>query len=158
MKQAGNVKPDEYTYNILLDGCARQCNFGRGMELLRRMEADGVRPSNYTLSVLVKLAHRGRNFEEAFKLCDELPRKYGFRPNAYVYTNLIQGCIVTGRCGRGLGVFRDMLIAGVPPQQRCYLLLVKGFLARFLASLKRLSCGAWRACGHWGPSSRHCRE
>merc|ERR1719331_2512555 len=55
MMKTTSFKPDEIMYNTLLDGCARQGLFDRGMQVLREMESVGVSPTNYTLSVLVKL-------------------------------------------------------------------------------------------------------
>merc|ERR1719401_2233896 len=99
MKQSREAQPDEAAYNIVIHGCGRLGMYERGIELLRRMEAEGVPPSNYTLSVLVKLASRAKHLTEAFALCQELPRKYGFKPNAHVFANLIQGCVLTRSWG-----------------------------------------------------------
>merc|ERR1719393_671586 len=56
MTNTTGLEPDEIMYNSLLDGCARQGLYDRGLKLYRKMEVSGVRPTNYTLSVLVKMA------------------------------------------------------------------------------------------------------
>merc|ERR1719158_1797779 len=58
MRRTTKIVPDEIMFNTLLDGCARQGLYDRGMALLEKMKKSGARPSNFTLSVLVKLANR----------------------------------------------------------------------------------------------------
>merc|ERR1719310_2097251 len=93
MTKTTELAPDEIMYNTLLDGCARQGLYDRGMKVFQKMNESGVRPSNYTLSVLVKLANRGKKLDKAFQICDELSSKYNFRLNVHVFDNLIQACI-----------------------------------------------------------------
>merc|ERR1719476_1081802 len=128
MKQSPHTMPDELAYNTLLDGFARQGLYDQGMELFREMEAEGVRPSNFTLSVLVKLANRARQFDQGFKVCEEVQQKYGVQLNAHVYANLIQGCVHSKKCEQALKILETMLAAGVRPLPRCYQLLITGHL------------------------------
>merc|ERR1719498_817627 len=112
-------------YNLLLDGCARQGLYDRGMTVLERMNKSGVRPSNYTLSVLVKLANRGRKLDKAFELCEELSSKYGFRLNVHVFANLVQACIQHHDLQRAIGVLERMLQERVRPDVRTYSMLLR---------------------------------
>merc|ERR1719343_1722925 len=128
MKQSEHTMPDELAYNSLLDGCARQGLYDRGMELFREMEAEGVRPSNFTLSVLVKLANRARQYDQGFKVCEEVQQKYGVQLNAHVYANLIQGCVNSKKCEHALKILETMIAARVQPLPRCYQLLITGHL------------------------------
>jgi pentatricopeptide repeat protein len=125
MTRNTGLEPDEIMYNSLLDGCARQGLYDRGLKLYRKMEASGVRPSNYTLSVLVKMANRGKKLEKAFELCEELSKNFGFRLNVHVFANLIQACIQHHDVQRGMGVLQRMLQEGVRPDVRSYSLLLK---------------------------------
>merc|ERR1719197_2289802 len=68
MVQTTKFKPDEVMYNTLLDGCARQGLYDRGMSVLGNMQAAGVNPSNFTLSVLVKLCSRSKRLLRGFEL------------------------------------------------------------------------------------------
>merc|ERR1719450_261449 len=106
MRASKDAKPDELAYNTLLDGCARQGLYQRGMQAFAMMEADGTAPSNFTLSVLVKLANRGKKLEKAFSLSRELPLKHNFRINVHVYTNLIQGHVSSGEALAAVGLVR----------------------------------------------------
>jgi len=145
MKRSKHAKPDELAYNTLLDGCARQCLYQRGMQVFAMMEEAGTPPSNFTLSILVKLANRGRKLEKAFELCREVPQKNNFRLNVHVYNNLIQGCILHKDLGRAVEVLASMLKEGVRPDTRTYTLLLQGHVnvgeAAAAAGLLRAALG-----------------
>jgi len=129
MKNSDHLRIDEQTYNTLLDGCARQGLYSRGMKVFEEMKASSVRPSNFTLSILVKLANRGRQLEVAFKLADEVSQQYGFKLNVHVYNNLIQTCIVHKQPERALGVLEQMVKERCRPDERTHGLLLRGCLS-----------------------------
>jgi len=146
MKKSPSFRPDEITYNSLLDGCARHGFWDRGNGLLADMQRFGVRPSNFTLSVVVKLANRSKRPEQAFELCDELCKKYNIRPNVHVYNNLVHTCTTHyPATRRALEVFEQMLSEKVRPDTRTYMLLIKDFLsagnAQDAAGLLRAAVG-----------------
>lgn len=119
------LQPDEIMFNTLLDGCARQGLFDRGMAVLEKMEQAGIRPTNYTLSVLVKLANRGKKLDRAFELCEEVSSKHNFKLNVHVFDNLIQACINHRDLQKAIGVLDRMLKERVRPDERTYSLLLK---------------------------------
>jgi len=125
MSRDAGLVPDEIMFNTLLDGCARQGLYERGMKLLGKMEASGVRPTNFTLSVLVKMANRGRKVNKAFELCEELSAKYSFRLNVHVFSNLVHACVQHNDLPRGIAVLERMLQERVRPDMRTYSLLLK---------------------------------
>lgn len=125
MKRNTRLQPDEIMFNTLLDGCARQGLYDRGMQVFDMMNKSEVRPSNYTLSVLVKLANRGKKLEKAFEICDELSSKYNFRLNVHVFDNLIQACINHRDLPRAIDVLGRMLHERVRPDVRTYSLLLR---------------------------------
>ena len=55
----------------------------------------GIR-SNHTLAILVKLYGKNHDIDTAFSYVDALTQKYGFEPNAQVYTALMSACVSTG--------------------------------------------------------------
>mmetsp|Transcript_30158 Transcript_30158/g.55391 ORF Transcript_30158/g.55391 Transcript_30158/m.55391 type:complete len:1041 (+) Transcript_30158:135-3257(+) len=127
MRQTTKYRPDEIMFNSLLDGCARVGLYDRGMALLEEMQEVGVKPSNFTLSVLVKLASRGRQLERAFELCEELSKRYRFRLNVHVYSNLVHACIANKDVPRALSVLERMARERVRPDQRTYALLIRAY-------------------------------
>jgi len=126
MKLSKDIKPDEIAYNTLLDGCARQCLFERGMQVLSDMQDNGIQPSNFTLSVLVKLANRSHRLDEAFEFCDSLSRRHGLRLNVHVYNNLMQACTAHKDHDRALQVLARAAEEGVRPDARTYGILLRG--------------------------------
>lgn len=125
MVQTTKYKPDEIMYNTLLDGCARQGFYDRGMTLLKKMEGAGIHPTNFTLSVLVKLCSRGKRLDRAFEICDEFSAKYKFRLNVHVYSNLIQASIQHKDLKRAINVLERLLRERIRPDVRAYSLLLR---------------------------------
>jgi len=125
MMKTTNLEPDEIMYNTLLDGCARQGLYDRGMALLAKMKKSTVCPSNFTLSVLVKMANRSKQLEKAFEICEEMTTEYKFRMNVHVFNNLIQACINHREFQRAVSVLEGMLRERVRPDVRTYSLLLR---------------------------------
>jgi pentatricopeptide repeat protein len=145
MKHDTSLKPDEIMYNSLLDGCAQNNLFDEGQELLAEMEKEGVTPSNFTLSIMVKLWNRARKPDEAFKIVADMTKKYKFKPNVHVYTNLLQTCIRSRQHSRALTVLSDMIKNRVQPDGRVYSTLIRASIYEYnyeqAASLLRASLG-----------------
>merc|ERR1719272_1371359 len=126
MRKETKLKPDEIMYNSLLDGCAQNGLYAEGMELYDNMLKDSIRPSNFTLSILVKLLNRSRRVDEAFKLVKDISENYGVKPNAHVYTNLMQACVSNrGHAAKALTVVETMLKEGVALDSRTYGVLIR---------------------------------
>mmetsp|Transcript_35468 Transcript_35468/g.101269 ORF Transcript_35468/g.101269 Transcript_35468/m.101269 type:complete len:1015 (-) Transcript_35468:46-3090(-) len=147
MKRSTSVRPDEITYNTLIDGCARVGGrqYNRGLQLLEEMQQAGVRPSAFTLSVVAKLAVRSGRAEDAFKLCSQLSQKHKLRLNVHVYNNLISACLATDDFQRAMGVLEQMLRENARPDVRTYALLLRNCMrsqnANDMAGLLRAATG-----------------
>jgi len=145
MKLTKEFKPDEIAFNTLLDGCARQCLFERGVQVLSDMQDSGIQPSNFTLSVLVKLANRSHRLDKAFEFCDDISRQYGLRLNVHVYNNLMQACTAHQDVGRAIEVLGKAVGEKVRPDARTYSVLLRGCIgagdARAAAGLLAAACG-----------------
>merc|ERR1719310_1395643 len=115
MKKDARLKPDEIMYNSLLDGCAQNNLVDEGVRLLEEMQGEGVAPSNFTLSILVKLMNRARRLDRAFSIVDEITKKYNFRPNVHVYTNLVQACCSNQQQPRGMNILEQMIKERIVP-------------------------------------------
>jgi len=132
MKKDAHLKPDEIMYNSLLDGCAQNNMIEDGLRLLEEMEAAGVPPSNFTLSLLVKLMNRARKLDQAFALVESITKKYNFRPNVHVYTNLIQACVSNQSLTRAMSLLEQMLRENVAPDTRTYAILMRASMTKGL--------------------------
>merc|ERR1719387_549653 len=129
MRNTTKLKPDEIMYNTLLDGCAQANLCEEGLKILQTMQQEGIRPSNYTLSILVKLMSHARRLDQAFSLVDQLTKKYRFKPNAPVYGNLVQACLVNKDVQRGLRTLEQMAQDRVTPDVRTYCCLIRTYLS-----------------------------
>merc|ERR1719235_610546 len=130
MKKDAHLKPDEIMYNSLLDGCAQNNLVDEGLRLLEEMQQEGVPPSNFTLSILVKLMNRARKLDQALSLVDEITKKYNFRPNVHVYTNLVQACASNQQLSRGMNVLEQMIKERIAPDNRTYSILVRTSMSK----------------------------
>merc|ERR1719324_1812716 len=145
VRKQTSLKPDEIMYNSLIDGCAQHSLYTEGMQVFDEMIQDGVRPSNYTLSIMVKLMNRTHKVDQAFSIVQEMSQKYGIKPNAHVYTNLIQACVSNRRQDRALSVLETMVKEHVQPDQKAYGVLIRAsvFQSHFeqAAALLRTALG-----------------
>jgi pentatricopeptide repeat protein len=132
MKKDARLKPDEIMYNSLLDGCAQNNLVDEGLRLVQEMQTQGVQPSNFTLSILVKLMNRARKLDQAFTLVEQITKKYNFRANVHVYTNLVQACISNQQLSRGMSVLDEMVKERIVPDTRTYAILVRGSISKNL--------------------------
>merc|ERR550537_1342500 len=130
LRKDEKLKPDEIMYNSLLDGCAQNSLVDEGLRLLEQMQSEGVQPSNFTLSILVKLMNRARRLEQAFSLVESITKKYGFKPNVHVYTNLVQACVSNQQLPRGMGILEQMIKERVVPDNRTYAILIRASLSK----------------------------
>jgi len=130
MKKDARLKPDEIMYNSLLDGCAQNNLVDEGLRLLEEMQIEGVTPSNFTLSILVKLMNRARKLDQAFEIVENITKKYHFRANVHVYTNLVQACISNQQIPRGMGLLEQMVRERIVPDTRTYAILVRASMSK----------------------------
>merc|ERR1719498_1717691 len=132
MKRDTRLKPDEIMYNSLLDGCAQNNLVDEALRLLDEMQSEGVPPSNFTLSIVVKLMNRARRLDRAFSLVEEITKKYRFRPNVHVYTNIVQACASNQQLPRGMTVLEQMIKERIVPDNRTYSILIRTSLSKGL--------------------------
>jgi len=127
MRRKGIV-PDAIVFNSLLDGCAKQQMPGLCEQVIHDMVEAGISPSNHSASILIKLHSRCRDVDAAFRVIDEMPQMYGFRPNAAVYTCLMATCVANGRLSDALALRERMLQDRALPDEKTYSTLLRGTL------------------------------
>ena len=54
MKHTFGITPGVQVYNVLLETCARTNDVDRGLQVLDRMEQEGIEPNNYTMEAVEK--------------------------------------------------------------------------------------------------------
>lgn len=125
MRRRG-IKPDAIVFNSLLDGCARKELPMLCEQVISDMIAAGVQPSNYSASILIKLYGRISDLDAAFKVLEEMPLKFGFRPNAAVYTTLMSSCTWNGRMDLAMSLKTRMVQDGQVADEKTYSTLLRG--------------------------------
>merc|ERR1719277_2931013 len=126
--QKKGILPDAIVFNSLLDGCAKKQMLEQCMQIIRDMESANVIPSNHSVSILIKLHGRRRDVDAAFQVFEEMPKQYGFRPNAAVFTCLMTTCITNGRLDLAMDLRLRMARAGEALDERTYSTLLRGAL------------------------------
>jgi len=126
--QEKGIKPDAIVFNSLLDGCAKKQVPALCEQVLSDMEAAGVAPSNHSASILIKLYGRCKDLDAAFRVIDEMPKKYNFRANNAVYTCLMSACIANGQMDKAMELRVRMIDDSVYPDERTYSTLLRGAL------------------------------
>jgi len=130
--QRKGIRPDAVLFNSILDGCAKRQMRTLTESVLGDMEAAGIAPSNITLSILVKLYGRCRDLPKAFDICEEIPKRFGFKLNAHVYTCLMTACITNGvgdlGLPRALAFFEEMKSLNCAADAKTFQTLVTGCL------------------------------
>jgi pentatricopeptide repeat protein len=126
--QKKGIRPDAVVFNSLLDGCAKRQMPSLCEQVIRDMDKAGVVPSNHSASILIKLYGRCKNVDAAFRVINEMPKKYGFKPNNPVYTCLMATCIANGRLDRAMELRVQMQKEGISPDEKTYSTLLRGAL------------------------------
>jgi len=128
LMQEKGIRPDAIVFNSLLDGCAKKQTPALCEQVIQDMEAAGVVPSNYSASILIKLYGRCKDLDAAFRVINDMPKKYGFRPNNAVYTCLMSACIANGALDDAMDLRTRMVNENVYPDERTYSTLLRGAL------------------------------
>jgi len=122
------IRPDAIVFHSLLDGCAKKQKPALCEQVIYEMVDAGINPSNYSASILVKLYGRRRDLVAAFRILEEMPVKYHFRPNVAVYTCLMYYCIANGRMDLAMDLRVRMVRDGAMPDEKTYSTLLRGAL------------------------------
>jgi pentatricopeptide repeat protein len=126
--QEKGIRPDAIVFNSLLDGSAKKHTPALCEQLIKDMEAAGVKPSSHSASIMIKLYGRCKDLGAAFRVIDEMPRKYGFRANAAVYTCLMSACISNGELEQAMELRIRMRDDAVWADEKTYSTLLRGAL------------------------------
>merc|ERR1719326_2425729 len=156
LMQEKGIRPDAIVFNSLLDGCAKKQMPALCEQVISDMEAAGVVPSNHSASILIKLYGRCKDLDAAFRVINEMPRKYGFRANNAVYTCLMSACIANGHLDKALDLRVRMLNDGIYPDERTYSTLLRGALRA--CSVEQCTLLVNAALDQSGPRARNLLE
>ena len=105
---------DVRTYNILINGYAKQRNTAGIEALFKRMLAANIRPTITTYNALVSSHVKSGRMDEAVRTV-ERAKSAGIAPDAWTFTSLMKGHMNKEDFASAKGVWRDMLASGVKP-------------------------------------------
>jgi len=115
------LTPSEQVYGQMIDVLVSNHRLDDALELLEKMKV-----AHHSASILVKLYGRCNDVDAAFRVLDELPQKYGFKPNAAVYTCLMSTCIANNRLDLALDLRLQMMSENVKCDEKTYTTLLRG--------------------------------
>eukprot|EP01054_Gregarina_sp_Poly1_P008128 Gregarina_sp_Poly_1__8127@NODE_469_length_8155_cov_116_696093_g381_i0_p1_GENE_NODE_469_length_8155_cov_116_696093_g381_i0NODE_469_length_8155_cov_116_696093_g381_i0_p1_ORF_typecomplete_len1774_score267_84PPR_long/PF17177_4/1_7e03PPR_long/PF17177_4/6_1e03PPR_long/PF17177_4/7_6e18PPR_long/PF17177_4/8_3e17PPR_long/PF17177_4/8_6e13PPR_long/PF17177_4/2_7e37PPR_long/PF17177_4/8_9e18PPR_3/PF13812_6/1_1e03PPR_3/PF13812_6/8_5e03PPR_3/PF13812_6/0_0002PPR_3/PF13812_6/0_02PPR_3/PF13812_6/2e09PPR_3/PF13812_6 len=119
------LKPDIVTYNTLLEGFAKSEDLAQVENLFNQLIANNVKPTCYTLTILIKFYGRRHKLDKALHLVETLPKLYGIRMDAFVFTATIAACTWNGRVDKAI-VFLQAMRQSFGASARTYGTLVAG--------------------------------
>lgn len=104
------VKPDEFVFNVLINGCSES---NTGVDtfnlLLDRLLADGMKPTTTTLSIMLKALASSRAWDEALALLESAPSRFNAKVETRLYVQLAQAAIKSGDKDKAI-IIHDVMV------------------------------------------------
>lgn len=112
--EQSNSHPDIRTYNILINGYAKDRNTSAIEGLFKRMIASKIKPSITTYNALIS-SHVKRGRMEEARRCLERAKAEGVSPDAWTYTTIMKGHVNLGDFKSARMVWDEMIASGEKP-------------------------------------------
>lgn len=109
----GAIRPDQATFNTLMDGFMRCGEFERAEHYLDIMETANVQPGIVTFTILMKGFGDGRQFGKAKNMFLEISRR-GLKPDRVALNAFVSVCARSGDCKAAERVLAYMEREGGP--------------------------------------------
>ncbi|KAK6144671.1 hypothetical protein DH2020_021491 [Rehmannia glutinosa] len=116
------VKVNEYCYGSILGCCAALESLEVGRQVQCLAVKCGVRMDQFVVTSLVNFYAKCGELELASRALREADK-----PNVTAWTALIGGCVQLGKCRLAIGLFRDMLSAGLKPSEQTFASVLGAF-------------------------------
>ncbi|KAK6144634.1 hypothetical protein DH2020_021454 [Rehmannia glutinosa] len=116
------VKVNEYCYGSILGCCAALETLEVGRQVQCLAVKCGVRMDQFVVTSLVNFYAKCGELELASRALREADK-----PNVTAWTALIGGCVQLGKCRLAIGLFRDMLSAGLKPSEQTFASVLGAF-------------------------------
>ncbi|KAI7731264.1 hypothetical protein M8C21_013207 [Ambrosia artemisiifolia] len=129
----GHPKDNTYTLAFVLKSCTMFLKILEGTQVHSRVIRSGFSSNSFLHCSLVSLYAKCEEIGNARKVFDEMSER-----SLVVWSVMIDGYVKVGLFNEGLGVFRDMLKAGVGPDE-----VVMASVVSACAGLGALDVGRW---------------
>ncbi|CAM9995223.1 unnamed protein product, partial [Ectocarpus sp. 12 AP-2014] len=119
--RARGMVMDNSVYSCIISVVAKSGRWSEAEELLQEAKEDpaDLDPNKYCYTAAVSACARGRNWELALSLLDEM-REAGLSPDHFTYGSAVSAMARTGQWRRALGLLRRMAGEGLRPNVVCY--------------------------------------
>ncbi|KAL0740278.1 hypothetical protein Bca4012_081791 [Brassica carinata] len=125
MRRTYGVKPDSYTYNILINGFCKNSMVSEAFRVFKDMEC--VVPDLVTYNTIIDGLCRAGKVETAHNVLDGMVKRDVVLPNVVSYTTLVRGYCMKQEVDKALDVFNELVVArGLKPNAVTFNTLVKG--------------------------------
>uniref|UniRef100_A0ACD6A095 Uncharacterized protein n=1 Tax=Avena sativa TaxID=4498 RepID=A0ACD6A095_AVESA len=128
------------TWNSMIFGCCRSCEWEEARRLLEDMRQEGTEPGVVTWNTLISSYARSGDLDVALELLEQMEES-GVEPDVVTWTSLVSGFVHSDRGDEALQCFIRMRLAGVEPNGMAIACAISA-----CASLKLLNQGSELHC------------
>lgn len=118
-------RPDAASIDALLACSLSQGRLKLLQKVMKVVEDFELPPSNSYLAARIRLCTARGELSQALDDFKELPKQFGFVPNAYVHGVLISTCYAFGQLESAIQVYQSMLSCGCQPDAKTYECLIR---------------------------------
>ncbi|OMO72813.1 hypothetical protein CCACVL1_17580 [Corchorus capsularis] len=119
------IKPDTFSYTILIDGFSKQGNVEKAVGFLKNMLKGGVLPNVVTYTAIISGFGKKGKLEEAFTLFKEV-KNIGIEVDEFMYATLIHGACVKRDFDCVFHLLDEMENKGIKPSIVTYNIVING--------------------------------
>jgi pentatricopeptide repeat protein len=121
-----NVPYNTITYNSIIDACVKGGDLPTAEALLHDISSPNspLEPDLITFSTLLKGYCHGGELDKALQLCEAIKAR-GLRCDELVYNTLMDGCVKANDVTAGVGLFEEMVHAGMRPSAITHSILAR---------------------------------
>ena len=128
MMELDYIKLDCILLNTLLDGCEK-CNcYDEALDIFYLFKKKNVAINMMTYSLLLKILGVKKDFENSFKLFEEMKNDKNVSMNLIIITCFIKTCLTTGHIKEALDTFNSIKKYNLNPDTISYITIINGII------------------------------
>nr|AYM00521.1 pentatricopeptide repeat protein [Salvia miltiorrhiza] len=108
LKASSGHEPDEFTYRIMIQGCAKSYRINDALRIFSEMQYNGIRAGTVVYNSLLDGLMKSRKLMEACDLFEKMVDDDGVRASCWTYNILIDGLYKNGREEAAYTMFCDL--------------------------------------------------
>ncbi|CAG8438573.1 10626_t:CDS:1 [Funneliformis caledonium] len=116
------VKPNHYTYEILIDVMCKRHDFSKASKFLGEMQKN-TPITKFVLNSIIRHKTLSENIDHAIRLYKQMI-SVGVEPDLYIYTSIISLATVSSKHSMAIKVFKELLEKGHKPNLYVYSALI----------------------------------